>query len=477
MLPEKDLPTAWYNVQPDLPEPLGPPLDPAGNPISPEALLAIFPPDLVGQEVSQERWIDIPGPVLDILRTYRPTPLSRARMFEKALGLPDDIQIYYKYEGINASGSHKANTAIPQIYYNKKAGINKLTTETGAGQWGSALAMAASQQDMDIDVYMVAVSYDQKPYRRIFMESFGATVHRSPTTLTEVGRRVLAEDPDSIGSLGIAISEAVEIAAQNPDINYSLGSVLNHVIIHQSIIGQEAIKQMEMAGVEPDVVIACCGGGSNLGGIGLPYYRRRLDGKTKTRLLAVEPKSCPSLTAGEYRYDFGDEAGLTPQMQMFTLGHEFIPPGIHAGGLRYHGDSPLISALVKAGEIEATSVYQTDCFEAAMMFARAEAMLPAPESSHAIAGAVAEALDAKVKGESRVILFNLSGHGFLDLTAYDMYNRGELVDFDFASGTTIDSKGEKRIEKQIGAKEKKIAPAKIKAEAAADTKPVDFKTE
>ena len=437
VLPEKEMPTAWYNVQVDLPEQLGPPLDPAGNPLSPEALLAIFPPDIVEQEMSRERYIGIPGPVLDILRTYRPSPLSRARMFEKALGLPDDVQIYYKYEGINASGSHKANTAIPQIYYNKKAGISKLTTETGAGQWGSALSMAGSQMNMDIDVFMVAISYDQKPYRRIFMESFGAKVHRSPTTLTEVGRRVLAEDPDSLGSLGIAISEAVEIAAANPDINYSLGSVLNHVCIHQSIIGEEAILQMEMAGVEPDVVIACCGGGSNLAGIGFPYYRRRLDGKTNTRIVAVEPKACPTLTAGDYRYDFGDEAGLTPQMQMYTLGHDFIPPGIHAGGLRYHGDSPLVSALVRAGEIEAMSVYQNDCFDAAMIFARAEAHLPAPESSHAIAGAVAEAKAAAEAGESRVILFNLSGHGFLDLASYDRYNKGDLVDYDFASGTVL----------------------------------------
>jgi len=436
-LAEKDMPTAWYNVVADLPEPLGPPLDAEGNPITADALLAIFPPALVEQEVSTERYIDIPGEVIDVLRTFRPTPLTRARMFEKALGLPDGIQIYYKYEGINASGSHKANTAIPQAFYNKQAGITKLTTETGAGQWGSAISMAGSQLGIDIDVFMVGVSYDQKPYRRMFMESFGAKVHRSPSNLTAVGRQVLAEDPNTLGSLGLAISEAVEIAAQNPDINYSLGSVLNHVCLHQTIIGQEAILQMEMAGVEPDVVIACCGGGTNLSGIALPYYKRRLDGLTNTRIVAAEPKACPTLTAGEYRYDFGDEAGLTPQMQMYTLGHDFVPPGIHAGGLRYHGDAPLICALVKSGDIEAVSLYQNDCFEAAMIFSRAEAMLPAPESSHAIAAAVQEARAAAEAGEDKIILFNLSGHGFLDLPAYDRYNRGELVDFDFASGTEI----------------------------------------
>jgi tryptophan synthase beta chain len=436
-LRDKDLPTVWYNVAADLPEPLGPPLDREGNPVTPDALLAIFPPALVEQEASTQRYIDIPGEVLDVLRTFRPTPVTRARMFEKALGLPENVQIYYKYEGINASGSHKANSAIPQAFYNKQAGITRLTTETGAGQWGSAIAMAGSQLGIDIDVFMVGVSYDQKPYRRIFMESFGAKVHRSPSDLTEAGRKVLAQNPDTPGTLGLAISEAVEIAAQNPDINYSLGSVLNHVCLHQTIIGQEAILQMEMAGVEPDVVIACCGGGSNLAGIAFPYYKRRLDGKTKTRIVAAEPKACPTLTTGEYRYDFGDEVGLTPQMQMYTLGHDFVPPGIHAGGLRYHGDSPLVSALVKSGDIEAVAVYQNDCFKSAMTFARAEAMLPAPESSHAIAAAVQEARAAAEAGEDRVILFNLSGHGFLDLAAYDRYNRGELVDYDFASGTVI----------------------------------------
>ncbi|MCL2605978.1 MAG: TrpB-like pyridoxal phosphate-dependent enzyme [Coriobacteriia bacterium] len=435
ILEEKDMPTVWYNVQPDLPEAMPPYLDGNNEPARPEQLAAIFPPALIEQEMTQQRYIDIPGAVLDVLRTYRPGPLTRARMFEKALGLPDDVRIYYKYEGINASGSHKANSAIPQAYYNKQAGISKLVTETGAGQWGSALSMAGSQLGMDVEVFMVGVSYDQKPYRRIFMESYGAKVHRSPTNLTNVGRQVLEADPDTPGTLGLAISEAVEIAATNPDTNYSLGSVLNHVILHQTIIGQEAILQMELAEDEPDVVIGCCGGGSNFAGLAFPYYKRRLDGKTKTRLLAAEPKSCPTLTAGKYRYDYGDASQMTPQMMMYTLGHDFVPPGIHAGGLRYHGDSPLLSALVHAGEIEATAVYQTDCFKYALLFGRAEAMLPAPESSHAIAAAVAEARDAAEKGESRTILFCLSGHGFLDLAAYDAYNQGDLQDYDFATGT------------------------------------------
>lgn len=438
LLDDSQIPTTWYNVVADLPEPLAPYLDPAGNPAPAEALAAIFPPDIVAQEVSSERYHDIPGAVIDVLRTYRPSPLTRARQFEKALGLPENVKIFYKYEGINASGSHKANTAIAQAYYNKKAGITKISTETGAGQWGSALSMAGSQLGIEVEVFMVGVSYDQKPYRRIFMETFGATVHKSPTNLTQTGRHILERYPDTLGSLGIAISEAVEVAATNPDVNYALGSVLNHVCLHQTIIGQEAIMQMEMAGEEPDVVIACSGGGSNLAGMSFPYYKRRLDGKSNTRILAVEPKACPTLTAGEFRYDFGDEAKFTPQMQMYTLGHDFIPAGIHAGGLRYHGESPLVSALVKSGDIEAMAVFQNECFEAAIQFARAEAMLPAPESSHAIAGAVREARAAAEAGEARTILFNLSGHGFLDLPAYDKYNRGELVDYDFASGTTME---------------------------------------
>lgn len=437
-LDESAMPTTWYNVQPDLPTPLAPYLDAEGNPASLEALSAIFPPECIEQEIdTTHRDIDIPGPVLDILRTYRPTPLRRAVMFEKALGLPENVHIFYKYEGVNASGSHKANTAIAQAYYNKKAGIKKITTETGAGQWGSALSMAGSQLGIDVEVFMVNVSYHQKPYRKIFMETFGATVHPSPTNLTEAGRRILAKDPNTSGSLGMAISEAVEVAAKNADTNYALGSVLNHVCLHQTIIGQEAIKQMELAEEEPDVVIACSGGGSNFAGIAFPYYRRRLEGKTKTRLVAVEPKACPTLTAGEFRYDFGDPEKMTPQMEMYSLGKDFVPLGIHAGGLRYHGDSPLVCNLVHHGEVEALAVFQRECFEAALMFARAEALLPAPESSHAIAAAVREAKDAAQKGEAKTILFNLTGHGFLDLAAYEMYNKGQLVDYDFATDTII----------------------------------------
>lgn len=438
-LEDADLPTQWYNVQADLDSPLDPYLSADGEPADPAALAAIFPAPLIEQEVSTQRWFDIPGAVLDVLHTYRPGPLNRARMFEKALGLPSNIHIYYKYEGINASGSHKANTAIPQAYFNKISGINKLSTETGAGQWGSALSMAGAQLGIDVEVFMVGVSYDQKPYRRIFMESFGASVHRSPTTLTAAGRAVLERDPNTLGSLGIAISEAVEVAATHPDVNYSLGSVLNHVCLHQTIIGQEAILQMEMAEDEPDVVIACVGGGSNFAGLAFPYYLRRKEGKTKTRLLGVEPKACPSLTEGSYEYDFGDEAKLTPQMRMYTLGHEFVPPGIHAGGLRYHGDSPLVSRLVHDGAVEATAVYQRDVFAAALEFARAEALLPAPESSHAIAAAVAEARAAAEAGEPRTILFGLSGHGFLDLAAYESYIKGQLQDYDFATGTVMSS--------------------------------------
>ena len=436
-LDDASLPTQWYNVQADLPRPLDPYLGPDGQPVPPEGLAAIFPAPLIEQELSTQRWFDIPGAVLDVLRTYRPGPLTRARMFEKALGLPDNVHIYYKYEGINASGSHKANTAIPQAYFNKISGVTKLATETGAGQWGSALSMAGAQLGIDVEVFMVGVSYDQKPYRRIFMESFGATVHRSPTTLTAAGRDVLARDPDTLGSLGIAISEAVEIAATHPDVNYALGSVMNHVCLHQTIIGQEAILQMELAEDEPDVVIACVGGGSNFAGLAFPYYLRRKQGKTKTRLLAVEPKACPSLTQGKYEYDFGDEAKLTPQMRMYTLGHDFVPAGIHAGGLRYHGDSPLVSQMVHEGEVEATAVYQKDIFATALEFARAEALLPAPESSHAIAAAAAEARAAAEAGEARTILFGLSGHGFLDLTAYENYIKGKLQDYDYATGTVI----------------------------------------
>jgi len=437
ILDERDMPTSWYNVQPDLPEPLAPPLDPEGNPIGPEQLAVLFPMECIMQEVSQERYIDIPGAVLDVYKTYRPSPLNRAKQLERVLGLPAGIKIFYKYEGVSPAGSHKPNTAIPQAYYNKLEGIKKISTETGAGQWGSALSIAGALYGIDVEVFMVKVSYDQKPYRRFLMETYGATVHSSPSKLTESGKHVLAMDRDSTGSLGIAISEAVEVAAKDPGTHYSLGSVLNHVCLHQTVIGLEAIKQMEMAQCEPDVVIGCIGGGSNFAGIAFPYYQRRLEGKTKARLVAVEPKACPTLTAGDYRYDFGDEAKMTPQMVMYTLGHDFVPAGIHAGGLRYHGDSPLVSALVHSGDVEAVAVHQIECFEAAVQFARAEGILPAPESSHAIRVAIDEALAAKEAGEDKVVLFNLSGHGHFDLAAYEAYNSGKLVDYDYAAGTTL----------------------------------------
>jgi len=441
LLDERDMPTAWYNVQADLPVPLKPPLDAEGNPMGPEQLAVIFPMECIMQEMSQERHIDIPGAVLDIFKTYRPSPLIRAKQLERVLGLPAGVKIFYKYEGVSPAGSHKPNTAIPQAYYNKQEGISKLSTETGAGQWGSALSIAGALFGIEVEVFMVKVSYEQKPYRRILMETYGASVHASPSNLTAAGRHVLEMDPDSTGSLGIAISEAVEVAAMDPGTHYSLGSVLNHVCLHQTIIGLETIKQMEMAEVEPDVVIGCVGGGSNFAGIAFPYYHRRLNGLSKARLVAVEPKACPTLTAGEYRYDFGDEAKMTPQVEMYTLGHDFVPAGIHAGGLRYHGDSPLVSALVKSGDVEAVAVHQNACFEAAVQFARAEGILPAPESSHAIRVAIDEALAAKAAGEDKTVLFNLSGHGNFDLTAYEAYLGGGLQDYDFAAGTTLHEAG------------------------------------
>ncbi len=437
VLDEKDMPTSWYNVQPDLVTPLPPPLAPDGSPIGPEQLAVLFPMECIMQEVSQERWIDIPGAVLDVFKTFRPSPLHRARQLEKVLGLPEGVKIFYKYEGVSPAGSHKPNTAIAQAYYNKQEGIKKISTETGAGQWGSALSIAGALYGIEIEVFMVKVSYNQKPYRRILMETYGATVHASPSTLTDSGKHVLEMDPNSTGSLGIAISEAVEVAAKDPNCHYSLGSVLNHVCLHQTIIGLEAIKQMEMAGAEPDVVIGCVGGGSNFAGIAFPYYHRKKTLGTTTRLVAVEPKACPTLTKGEYRYDLGDEAGMAPQVMMYTLGHDFVPAGIHAGGLRYHGDSPLVSSLVHDGEMEAVAVHQIACFEAAVQFARAEGILPAPESSHAIRVAIDEALAARDAGEDKTVLFNLSGHGHFDLSAYADYMSGKLVDYDFAAGTTL----------------------------------------
>ncbi len=442
-LDETRIPEAWYNIIPDLKNPPAPPkaFAPDGTELTMdqigERLAMIFPMECIKQEMSPDRWIDIPGAVIDVYKTYRPSPLLRARQLERDLGLPAGVKIFYKYEGVSPAGSHKPNTAIPQAYYNKQEGITKISTETGAGQWGSALSIAGALYGIDVEVFMVKVSYEQKPYRRILMETYGGTVHASPTNLTDAGRHVLSMDPDSTGSLGIAISEAVEVALKDPATHYSLGSVLNHVCLHQTIIGQEAIEQMALAEEEPDVVIGCVGGGSNFAGIAFPYYHRKLEGKSNARLLAVEPKACPTLTAGEYRYDLGDEAGMTPQMLMYTLGHDFVPAGIHAGGLRYHGDSPLVSQLVHEGEAEAVAVDQTACFKAAVQFARAEGILPAPESSHAILAAINEAQAAQAAGEDKVILFNLSGHGHFDLAAYAAYNAGELQDYDFAAGATL----------------------------------------
>ncbi len=437
MLDERQMPTRWYNVAPDLPEPPSPPLGPDGNPIGPEALTPLFPMGLIMQEVSQDRYIEIPEEVQAVYKTYRPSPLNRARQLEKVLGLPAGVKIFFKYEGVSPAGSHKPNTAIPQAFFNKKEGIKRIATETGAGQWGSAMSIACALYGLECTVYMVGVSYNQKPYRRMLMETYGANVIASPSNRTNAGRHVLDMDPGSLGSLGIAISEAVEDAATRDDTHYALGSVLNHVILHQTIIGEEAILQMEMAQAEPDVVIGCVGGGSNFAGIAFPYYQRRKTQGTKTRLVAVEPKACPTLTAGEYRYDYGDEAKMTPQMLMYTLGHDFVPAGIHAGGLRYHGDSPLVSMLVKTGDVEAVAVHQKACFEAAVQFARAEGILPAPESSHAIRVAIDEAVAAKEAGEDKTVLFNLSGHGHFDLAAYEAYNTGTLEDFDFAAGATL----------------------------------------
>jgi len=420
-LEQSKIPTHYYNVLADVPVPMDPPLNPATKqPAGPQDLSAIFPMDLILQEVTQERFIEIPDEVRDLYRLSRPTPLIRAAMLENALDTP--AKIYFKYEGANPTGSHKTNTSYPQAYYNKKAGIKKLVTETGAGQWGSALAMACKHFGLECEVFMVKVSYDQKPYRKTFMKLFGATVHASPTTLTNAGRNVLAKDPDSPGSLGIAISEAIEIAVQRDDTNYSLGSVLNHVMLHQTIIGEEARLQMEMVDEYPDIVIACAGGGSNFAGLAFPFLRDKLTGSKKNlEVIAVEPASCPSLTQGKYEYDFGDEAGMTPLLKMYTLGHEFIPPKIHAGGLRYHGMSPEISLLYNIGAISAKAYDQLEVFDAAQLFAQTEGIVPAPESSHAIKETIVQALKCKETGEAKTILFNLSGHGFLDLGAYELY--------------------------------------------------------
>lgn len=422
-------PAQWYNIMADLPEPMAPPLHPGTKqPVTLEDMTAIFPEVLVKQEMSPERWIDIPGPVAEVYQTWRSTPLIRAVRLERALDTP--AHIYYKYEGASPAGSHKPNTAVPQAYYNKISGVKRLATETGAGQWGASLAMACSIFGLECNIYMVRASYDAKPYRRMLMHTWGATVHPSPSDQTEFGRKMFAEDPKCPGSLGIAISEAVEDAVTHPGTKYSLGSVLNHVCLHQTIIGQEAIKQMEMAGEEPDVILACVGGGSNFAGLAFPFAGKKITEGKKYRIVAMEPSACPSLTKGELRYDFGDTAGMTPLMMMYTLGHDFMPPSIHAGGLRYHGMSPIVSHLHKLGIIEAQSAPQTKVFEAALQFARTEGIVPAPESSHAIRGAIDEAIKAREAGEKKVILFNLSGHGMLDLSAYEMAVTGQLHDID-----------------------------------------------
>jgi tryptophan synthase beta chain len=426
LLEEKEIPRAWYNIVPDLGGMPLPVLHPAtGQPVGPDDLKPIFPMALIAQEVSGERYIDIPQEVLEAYLEWRPTPLYRARRLEKALATP--ARIYYKHEGVSPTGSHKPNTAVAQAYYNTQEGVERLTTETGAGQWGSALSFACNVFGLKCKVYMVKVSYEQKPYRRIMMEAWGASVVASPSTDTNAGRTILAADPETTGSLGIAISEAVEDAATSDITKYSLGSVLNHVLIHQTVIGQEAKKQMEKAGDYPDVIIGCVGGGSNFAGIALPFLKDKLEGR-QFRAVAVEPTACPTLTRGIFSYDFGDAAGMTPLLPMFTLGHKFVPPAIHAGGLRYHGDSPLLCELVRRGLVEARAYGQVEVFDAALTFARSEGILVAPETAHAIKAVVDEAMEAKQAGEERVILFNLSGHGHFDLAAYDAYLSGNLKD-------------------------------------------------
>ncbi len=430
LLPEERIPRAWYNIAADLPAPPPPPLHPGtGQPIGPDDLAAIFPMALIAQEVSAEREIEIPDPVREIYKLWRPAPLFRARRLEKALDTP--ARIFYKYEGVSPPGSHKPNTAVAQAFYNKEAGVTKLSTETGAGQWGSSLAFAGELFGIEVKVYMVKVSYDQKPYRRALMETYGATCVASPSEETNSGRAILAEDPNSPGSLGIAISEAVEVAATNADTNYSLGSVLNHVLIHQSVIGIEAIEQMEMAGYWPDIVIGCAGGGSNFAGIAFPFIGKKLREGKSVRLIAAEPAACPSLTRGKYAYDFGDTGHLTPLVKMHTLGSTFIPPAFHAGGLRYHGMAPMVSHLKELGLIEARAVRQIPCFDAGVTFARAEGIVPAPESTHAIRVAFDEALRCKSEGKAETILFNLSGHGHFDMQAYTDYFAGKLEDRDY----------------------------------------------
>jgi tryptophan synthase beta chain len=431
VLQESEMPQQWYNIIPDLPSPPPPPLHPGTRqPVGPDDLGPLFPMALIMQEVSGDRHIAIPEPVLDVYRLWRPTPLYRARRLEKDLGTP--AKIYYKYEGVSPAGSHKPNTAVPQAYYNAAEGVRKLTTETGAGQWGSALAFACSQFGIDVEVWMVRSSFDQKPYRKLLMETYGATVHPSPSDVTNAGRAILAEHPDSTGSLGIAISEAVEVAGSHDDTRYSLGSVLNHVLMHQTIIGEEALKQLAEAGDMPDVIVGCTGGGSNFGGLAFPFLREKMAGRMNPTIRAVEPAACPSFTRGTYAYDFGDTAGFTPLLKMHTLGHEFIPDPIHAGGLRYHGMSPLLSHIYELGLIEAVAKPQSECFAAGLRFARTEGIVPAPEPAHAVAACIEEALRCKETGEEKVILTALCGHGLLDLQAYGDYLHGEMHDLDLS---------------------------------------------
>ena len=428
-LPEDRIPKAWYNINADMPEPLPPVLHPGTKkPIGPEDLAPIFPMSLIAQEVSTEREIEIPTPIREIYRIWRPSPLVRARRLEKMLDTP--AKIYFKNEGVSPSGSHKPNTAVAQAFYNKEEGVTRLTTETGAGQWGSSLAFAGALFGIQVDVYMVKISYQQKPYRRALMESYGARCVPSPSTETEAGRKILAEDPDSTGSLGMAISEAVELAVQRDDTKYSLGSVLNHVLMHQSVIGLEAFEQFDMAGDYPDIVIGCAGGGSNFAGACFPFLGRKLRGEGDVKVIAVEPKACPTLTRGKFAYDFGDTAHLTPLMKMLTLGSTFVPAGIHAGGLRYHGMAPQVSHLVNLGYIEPRAYHQNECFAAGVQFAKAEGIIPAPETTHAIRAAIEEALKCKEEGVSRTIFFNFSGHGHFDMQAYMDYFAGKLEDHD-----------------------------------------------
>ncbi|HTT53843.1 MAG TPA: TrpB-like pyridoxal phosphate-dependent enzyme [Streptosporangiaceae bacterium] len=429
VLQESELPRQWYNVIPDLPAPPPPPLHPGTRePVGPDDLAPLFPAALIAQEVSGDRHIPIPDEVLDVYRLWRPTPLFRARRLENDLGTP--ARIYYKYEGGSPAGSHKPNTAVPQAYYNAAEGVTRLTTETGAGQWGSALAFASAVFGLQCEVWQVRASYDQKPYRRLLMEAYGATVHPSPSDVTMSGKAVLAADPDSPGSLGIAISEAVEVAAGEPAARYALGSVLNHVLLHQTVIGEEAIKQLEQAGDTPDLIIGCTGGGSNFSGLAFPFLREKLAGRMNPVLRAVEPAAAPSFTRGRYAYDFGDTAGMTPLLKMHTLGHNFIPDPIHAGGLRYHGMSPLLSHMYELGLFEAVAKQQSECFAAGLRFARTEGILPAPEPTHALASCIEEALRCKETGEEKVILTALCGHGLLDLSAYESFQAGRVIDFE-----------------------------------------------